>query len=194
MALNIRFFKGGATVSAGIFSLLFTGSPTQAVTINFAAVIASATCQISLNKSSLYLGSVPLKALSTGNVLALSQPVSLQIRRCEGVAGGGLKPRVKVSGEGFSAAGDNKWLFRSADSQAKGIGILLMQGEKPPGYEQAEVKHGDYLTVGSANVVPIDTDIPLYVGVSCGANAACRANTIKPGRLTARIIFDFTYL
>lgn len=173
MVLNISFPKFCA-----LAALLFTGPSAQAVKINFAAVIANATCQVSLNQSTLYLGSVPLKALTQGSVLALPQPVLLQVRRCEGVAGGDLKPRVKVSGEGFAAAG---------------IGILLMQGDKPPAYEQAEVKNGDYLTVGPANVLPVDTDVPLYVGVSCGASSACGASTLGPGRLTARIIFDFTY-
>lgn len=188
MVLNISFPKFCA-----LAALLFTGPSAQAVKINFAAVIANATCQVSLNQSTLYLGSVPLKALTQGSVIALPQPVLLQVRRCEGVAGGDLKPRVKVSGEGFAAAGDNKWLFRSSDSQAAGIGILLMQGDKPPAYEQAEVKNGDYLTVGPANVLPVDTDVPLYVGVSCGASSACGASTLRPGRLTARIVFDFTY-
>ncbi|MFI8415333.1 fimbrial protein [Serratia sp. NPDC078593] len=191
--MNIRCLKPRMLLPVAFSLCLLTLFPAHGVRINFAAVLTPATCELSLDKSSVYLGSVSLSALSVGNVVALPQPFTLQVRQCDGVVGGDLKPMVRVTGEGFAASGDNKWLFRSADSQAIGIGILLTQGDTPPEYGQKEVKNGDYLSVGPANVVPVDTDLPLYVGVSCGSNTACRSSAIKPGRLTARIIFDFTY-
>ncbi|WP_411753400.1 fimbrial protein [Serratia sp. (in: enterobacteria)] len=171
--------------------LIAQGSmPVQALTLNYSAQINQGTCQISLDKTQMHLGTVELSALR--GTLVAAQPFTLRVRACSGEYQPGLTPAIKVTGEGLSR--DGKWLFRSAaDSVAQGIGIMLIKSDTPPSYGQKPVANGDFLDLAAKNIIPADTDLNFFAGMACGSVADCQAASVKPGRVSARIVFDFVY-
>lgn len=189
--MNIRSLCEAAAsglLAAAICSTL----PANAVTLNFSANLLQASCDISLDKSAVFLGPVVLNLLNNGRAVENSQRVTLMLRNCNGDAGGALTPAIKVTGEGVSTL-DGKWLFRSSGSAGGGAGVLLTPGSNVPDYSQQEVKNGDYINVGAAGAVPAEQDLHFMVSASCGDAASCRQNPATEGQLNARILFDFTY-
>lgn len=159
----------------------------QAVIINFSAMLNPSTCTFSLDKGTLALGGIPRAALQPATLVA-AQPFTLQVRDCSG-SDASLTPVVSVSGDGVSQGG--KWLFRSSESTAAGVGIMLVKGDAPPNYNQTEVKNGDDLTLADKGVVPLDQNLMFYAGMTCGTATTCA--TAGAGSLTARILFTLAY-
>lgn len=186
MSLIAHYGKG--FFAAALIALVFR--PVQAITLNYSAQINQGTCQISLDKTALHLGTVELSALR--GTLVAAQPFTLLVRNCAGGFQPGLTPAIKVSGEGLTR--DGKWLFRSAaDSVAKGIGIMLIKSDTPPSYGQKPVANGDLLDLAAKDIMPADSDITFFAGMACGSVANCGAASVQPGRVSARIVFDFVY-
>lgn len=178
-----KWFFAAALISLGL-------RPVQAITLNYSAQINQGTCKISLDKTALHLGTVELSALR--GTLVAAQPFTLLVRDCAGEFQSGLTPAIKVTGEGFTR--DGKWLFRSAaDSVAQGIGIMLVKSDTPPSYVQKSVIHGDFLDLAAKDITPANTDLKFFAGMACGSVADCGAASVQPGRISARIVFDFVY-
>ncbi len=164
------------------------GQPVQAVTLNFSAILNPGTCTFSLDKSTLALDSVHLSQFAPATLQA-AQPFTLTVQDCSGTDAS-LAPVVNVSGDGITR--DSKWLFRSSDSSASGVGVMLVKTDVPPAYGSTEVKNGDNIPLAAAGVNPPDQNIRFYAGITCGS-LACTSDPITPGTLTARILFNLAY-
>jgi len=159
-----------------------------AVILNFGATIVQGTCSLSLDKSILPLGNVFQPDLKKG-LLLNAQPVKLLISKCSGIEGLTQQATVTVKGSGMTSGG--KWLFRSNGSAASGAGIMLIQQDTQPSASDTAVKSGDIFPLTAKGVIPGDTVLPFYAGVSCGGPAEC-AN-VGTGELTAHIVFSFAF-
>lgn len=162
-------------------------APVRAITLNFAATLNTATCTLSLNKSLLLLGTVAHSQL-TANSLVQAAPFILNVQACEGTSAN-QTPTITISGEGMLQGG--KWLFRSSDSVAAGMGVMLVKTDTPPNYNQAEIKNGDDIQLAEKGVNPLDQNITFYAGVTCGGSADC--TNLQPGVLNARVLFNLVY-
>ncbi|CAI1937498.1 fimbrial protein [Serratia fonticola] len=160
----------------------------QAVTLNFSASIVQGTCSLSLDKSVLPLGEISQSRLRSGALVNL-QPFTLTASNCSGATGGSQQPVIVVNGAGRTQ--DGKWLFRSDESDAGGAGVMLVQSATPPSYGDSAVKTGDVFPLAAAGQAPVDRELPFYAGISCGGSGGCA--TVKPGALTAHIVFQFAY-
>lgn len=160
----------------------------QAVTLNFSAVLNPGTCTFSLDKSTLALDSINLAQL-TPSTLQVAQPFTLIVKDCSGTDAI-LAPVIDISGDGLTQ--DGKWLFRSSDSTASGIGVMLVKTDVTPGYGDLEVKDGDNIPLAAAGVNPPDQNIKFYAGITCGS-LACASGSLSPGTLTARVLFNLAY-
>ncbi|KFK96915.1 MULTISPECIES: fimbrial protein [unclassified Serratia (in: enterobacteria)] len=160
----------------------------QAVTLNFSAVLNPGTCTFSLDKSTLALDSIHLSQL-TPSTLQVAQPFTLIVQDCRGTDAS-LAPVVNVSGDGITQ--DGRWLFRSSDSMASGMGVMLVKADVPPSYSATEVKDGDNIPLAAAGINPPDQNIKFYAGITCGS-LACASGSMRPGTLTARVLFNLAY-
>lgn len=165
------------------------GGPTsvQAVTLDFSAFLTDGTCALSLDKSTLSLGTIGKSQLRPSRLIA-PQRFTLFVRDCSGKTGDSLKPGVTITGSGV--AQDNKWLFRNSGSAA-GAGIVVIQSESVPGYDRLEVKHGAFLPLVLAEQIPVNQEFAFYAAASCGGNTGCAS--IGTGDVTASLMFTFAY-
>jgi len=172
-----------------IFILSGLLSPqTQAIDLNFSAVLTSGTCTFDLDKNTLQLGRIHLKEMAASTLKAV-QPFTLTVSRCTGSVPG-LIPVVYVSGEGINQAG--KWLFRSsAGSTATGMGVMLVKSDTPPDYSYQEVENDSTFKLAASGAVPTDQDLQFYAGLTCGNATTC--STATAGIVTARIIFKLDF-
>lgn len=155
------------------------------VTLNFSAVLTDATCSIGLDRSTLPLGEVSLRKLKTNSLISV-QPFTLYIHECSGVDA--RVPTIIISGAGELR--DNKWIFRNSNSSSS-AGIIVMQNDSLPNYNDVEVRDGTSLNLGGSGAQPIDQSINFYAGVSCGGVNSCRE--IKTGTISATLFFTFEY-
>ncbi|OMQ21890.1 fimbrial protein [Serratia oryzae] len=162
--------------------------PTQAVTLNFSAMLNPGTCTFSLDKSTLVLDSVHLSQL-TPSTLQAAQPFTLIVQDCSGTDAS-LTPVVNVSGDGITR--DSRWLFRSSDSIASGVGVMLVKTDVSPSYSDTEIKDGDNIPLAAMGANPSDQSIRFYAGLTCGS-LACTSGSLSAGTLTARILFNLAY-
>ncbi|WP_051916661.1 MULTISPECIES: fimbrial protein [unclassified Serratia (in: enterobacteria)] len=183
--MHLNGFSPNALI---LIALSLCSQAVHAVTLNFSASIVQSTCSLSLDKSVLPLGDVPQASLRSGALVNL-KPFSLRVDNCSGVAGGSQQLVILVVGAG--ATQDGKWLFRNSNSTAGGAGVMLVQGDTPPSYTATEVKPGDYFPLAGVGQVPVNQEFPFFAGVSCGGSTGCA--TIKPGALTANLMFMFAY-
>ncbi|MFC0228351.1 fimbrial protein [Serratia aquatilis] len=158
-----------------------------AVTINFSALLIRGTCSFSLDKSLLPLGYVARTQLKPATLIAV-QPFTLWVRDCN-LSIDGLLPVVSISGEGVLQGG--KWLFRSGDSAAKNVGVMLVKSDVPPSYSEPEVKSGDTFPLAARGVNPVDQPLRFYAGMTCGADDTCAEAGL--GLLTARVLFTLSF-
>ncbi len=167
-------------------ALLFSaGSRAANINIHFSGFISPGSCDVSLSRSSLDLGNVDMLSLKAGDVLANTTDFNVSVMNCYLSMATTFRPAVQIDGEGFDANG--KFLFRSRDSVSKGIGIQLNDSSGNP------LKAGEYIDLGGPGSVPGDSLLPFFVGVTCGSAADCAASNMTPGRLIARIVFNFRY-
>ncbi|WP_145558777.1 fimbrial protein [Yersinia mollaretii] len=162
-------------------------APAQAVTLNFAAVLNPGTCTLSLSQNILSLGSISQHQLIAGALLG-AKPFDLNVESCTG-SHASLTPKVNISGEGKTQGG--KWLFRSGDSVASGMGVMLVKTETPPNYSQTEVQNGDDISLAAQGSVSSNQRMTFYAGVTCGDGLEC--NSLQPGELNARVLFNLVY-
>lgn len=172
--------------------LLATGcggvsAPSQALMLNFSAVLTNGTCTLSLDKSTLSLGTIT-KSQLRANQLVAPQPFTLSVQNCTGEAGTGLKPVVTITGNGVTQ--DNKWLFRNAEA-ARGTGIVVIQSATVPQYSQSEIKNNTVLSLAGAGQIPANQTFIFYAGASCGGSSGC--TTVATGGVTANLMFTFAY-
>ncbi|WP_261459906.1 fimbrial protein [Serratia fonticola] len=163
----------------------FLSAPAQSVTLDFSAVLVEGTCTISLDKSTLDLGTITKSQLRAGQVVA-PQPFALTVQGCSG-GGPTLTPVVKVSGNGIYQ--DNKYLFRNAGS-ADGVGILLFISDTVPEYNDSSLIGSTHIQVGFKGTTP--AKLNFYAGISCGGAMGCA--TTGTGNVTANIMFTFAYI
>lgn len=155
-----------------------------ATMLNFSAILVNGTCTLSLNKSTLPLGEVPLSQLRPEKFIG-AQPFTLSVQNCtEGIRA----PSILVTGSGVNQ--DNKWLFRNSSS-AGGVGIMVIKSDTLPEYNQTEIQSGTMLPLATAGEIPIDQNFNFYAGVSCGGITGCSAT--GTGNVTASLMFIFTY-
>ena len=169
--------------NAGSASLLIcvVALPAQAAEIvGFRATIVPGTCEIKLDQEFLHLGSIQTSSLSSGAVAA-SNTFSLEVQNCSGTAPSGQKPVIQVTGNGDGNGG--KWLFRDADSDAQGVGVLLTQNMNT-------VRHNDKLQFQGLVPPATGAAMAFSAGVSCIDSAGCNPTT---GKLIARVTFNFLY-
>ncbi|SUB82575.1 Uncharacterised protein [Pragia fontium] len=186
MDLYKRFGKWCVSTCLILLSYGVGLTTAQAIILNYSASINQGTCQISLDKTALHLGTVEMSAMR-GSTLVSAQSFTLQIRSC-GDYQAGLTPAIKITGEGMTR--DGKWLFRSsADSVSQGFGIVLAKSDTIPLYNQASITNGDYLNLTATT----DTDVTFFAGIACGSATNCQDANMRPGRVSARIVFDFVY-
>lgn len=160
-------------------------APVPAVTINFSAVLTDGTCTLSLDKSTLPLGTLSQAQLRPGQ-LNVQQPFTLFVQDC--TSGGSLTPQVTITGNGVTQ--DNKWLFRNAGS-AEGVGIVVIQSATVPAYSQPEVKDGTIITLANVGQIPANQALTFYAGASCGGSTGCASTGM--GGVTASLMFTFAY-
>lgn len=158
----------------------------QAVTLNFSAFLTLGTCTFSLDKSTLKLGTISLRELQPSTIVA-AQPFTLHVQDCTGTDAS-LTPVVNITGEG--SIQDGRWLFRSPDSVATGMGVMLVKTTVPPAYSATEVRDGDDIVLAAMGNDPVNQDMTFYAGASCG-NTSCTA--LQTGSLTARVLFNLAY-
>lgn len=156
-----------------------------AVTINFSAILTDGTCTLSLDKSTLPLGSIALSQLRPAQLNA-QQPFTLFVQDC--TSGGSLTPQVTISGNGVTQ--DNKWLFRNAGSAA-GVGIVVIRSDTAPDYSAPEVKDGTSIALANAGQIPANQALTFYAGASCGGSTGCAST--GAGDVTASLMFTFAY-
>jgi type 1 fimbria pilin len=161
------------------------GTPTQAVTLNFSAVLTPGTCTFDLDKSTLSLGYISSKLMLPATLVA-AKPFTLKVSRCSGIDPA-LTPVVSVTGDGVDQGG--KWLFRDTSSTAAGTGVMLVKTSSPPDYSATETKNGDTFALAKRGENPVDQDMTFYAGLTCGVCASVAA-----GKVTARITFSLDYL
>lgn len=166
--------------------LLFTAeSKASNININFTGFISPGTCDVDVTPPSLDLGKVDMFALQSGDAMENPSTFSINLANCALVIPTILRPALQIDGEGFDAGGT--YLFRSSDSTSRGIGVTVLDGNGTP------LKAGDYLDFGNTGGLPNASQATYIVAVSCGPAVDCAANNISPGRLVARIMFNFRY-
>jgi type 1 fimbria pilin len=175
------------TGAALLAAAALTGTPAQAITLNFSAMLTSGTCTFDLDKSTLFLGHVSTTQMKPTTLLA-TQPFTLRVTRCIG-ADPTLTPVVSVTGTGMDQGG--KWVFRENSSVATGAGVMLVKTSTPPDYSAAETKDGDTFPLAPTGTVPGDQSHTFFAGLTCGSAATCGRTTV--GTLTARIVFSLDY-
>lgn len=172
--------------------MLFGGfnlnSNANTIRLDFSATIVQGTCSLNLDKSVLSLDQVSQSRLQS-NSLVNAQPFNVIASNCIGVAQANIQPVIFVTGVGGYQ--DGKWLFRSSDSDVGGAGVILVQSVTQPSYLDSEVKSGDAFPLAAVGQAPADMVLPFFAGVSCGGSTGCA--TVKPGLLTANIVFNFAY-
>lgn len=176
-----------SALAALIATSAVLSAPVQSVTLNFSAVLTDGTCTLSLDKSTLELGTITKSQLRAGQVVA-PQPFVLSVQGCNG-GGTSLTPTVTVTGNGIYQ--DNKHLFRNAGSAA-GTGILVFLSNSVPEYNDQELRVGTKIIVSPKGTVPADQEINFYAGVSCGGITGCDAT--GTGNVTANLMFSFSYM
>lgn len=159
----------------------------RAVTIDFSAMLMPGTCTLSLSQSTLPLGMIPQHQLTAGKLLNIT-PFTLNVVACSG-SDSSLTPMVNITGEGMFHGG--KWLFRSSDSVARGMGVMLTRTDSPPSFIQAEVKHDDDIPLAARGSTPRDQQMTFYAGVTCGNGSEC--TDLRAGELKARVLFNLVY-
>ncbi len=180
-----RYLKSILPVAfAGV---LVVSTQVRAVTLNFSATLTDGTCTLSLDKSTLSLGTVYLSQLRP-NSLAAPQPFVLSVQNCTGSGSSTLKPAVTVTGSGSFQ--DGKWLFRNTASTTN-AGVLVIQSVSVPDYSQPEVQNNGVISLGNLGDVPADQQLTFYAGASCGGSSGCAS--VTTGDLTATLMFTFAY-
>jgi type 1 fimbria pilin len=163
-----------------------SGGSALAVTLNFSAILMPGTCTFSLDKSTLPLGTASLRELQPASLVS-AQPFTLRVQDCSGTDLN-TTPVVNVSGDGVIQ--DGRWLFRSADSVAKGVGVMLVKTDMPPSYGTTEVKNNDDIVLAVKGVNPADQSLTFYAAMTCGSNGCAG---LQAGVLTARVMFTLAY-
>lgn len=176
-----------SSLAALIAASAFLSAPVQSVTLDFSAVLVQGTCTISLDKSTLDLGTITKSQLRAGQVVA-PQPFALTLQGCSG-GGPTLTPVVRVNGNEIFQ--DNKYLFRNAGS-AEGVGILLFISDTVPEYNDLSLMDGTHIQVGFTGTTPAYKKINFYAGASCGGTTGCA--TTGTGNVTANVMFSFVYM
>lgn len=159
----------------------------QAAIVDFSAQLTKGTCSLSLNKSTLALGTLPIGQFKPGQLLA-PQPFVLSVQNCSGESGGSLIPTVTLTGNGVMQ--DNKWLFRNSGS-ATGVGFMVFLGNRIPEYGNTEMQNGTYMQLGAAGEIPTDRKTTFYAAATCGAANFC--DSMGTGNVTANLLFSFEY-
>ncbi|HDR2399030.1 TPA: type 1 fimbrial protein [Enterobacter bugandensis] len=162
-------------------------SPVKAITLNFNAFLTDATCSLSLNKSSINLGTVKKNQLKPEQVVAL-QPFTLSVQQCANNPDSSLTPTIIVKGAGVLQ--DNKWIFRNSGSAA-GVGVLVFQSDSIPAYSADEIKDNSKIIAGNKGSNPSVNSLNFYAGLSCGGSAGCASSSA--GDVVASLIFTFAY-
>ena len=159
----------------------------QATQLNFSAVIAPATCTLSLSEEMINLGSLFAPSLQPATLVS-AKPFTLAVTNCRGTQTV-LTPVVSVTGDG--AMQDGRWLFRSEDSAANNVGVMLVNSSVLPTYSSSEVKNGDTLPLATQAGLPTNQNLSFYAGATCGNAAGC--TNVGVGTIVARIIFSLDY-
>ncbi|HDS5326014.1 fimbrial protein [Klebsiella aerogenes] len=186
-----RICDGVIIVIFGLIILSISKSFATNININFHGFIKPGSCDVDLDKPSLNLGDADYFTLKTGNILLNPTQFNVNISKCFLAKNTILRPAIQIDGEGFNAS--DKFIFSSNDSSAKGIGVILYQGNSVPEYYDTSLKSGDYIDLGGTGAIPEDSIIPFYVGVSCGSVTDCSSINVTPGKMVARIIFNYRY-
>ncbi|HBT2490136.1 TPA: type 1 fimbrial protein [Klebsiella aerogenes] len=186
-----RFCNGLIIILFGLMFSYISISFAANININFKGFIRPGSCDVDLDQSSLNLGDADYFTLKVGNVLLNPTKFNVNISNCYLVKNTILRPAIQIGGEGFNA--DGKFIFSSRDSTANGIGVLLYKGVDSPSYSDPSIKAGDYIDLGGSGAIPEDSIIPFYVGVTCGSVTDCASTNVVPGKMIARIIFNYRY-
>ncbi|RSV97762.1 type 1 fimbrial protein [Klebsiella aerogenes] len=186
-----RICDGVKIVIFGLIILNISKSFATNININFHGFIKPGSCDVDLDKPSLNLGDADYFTLKTGNTLLNPTQFNVNVSKCFLAKKTILRPAIQIDGEGFNAS--DKFIFSSNDSSAKGVGVILYQGNSLPKYYDASLKSGDYIDLGGTGATPEDSIIPFYVGVSCGSVTDCSSTNVTPGKMVARIIFNYRY-
>ena len=188
LSVKICLKKKAVQLLLPLFFVLCGAHSAHAVTINFSAVLASGTCTLNLDKSSLYLGA-EVRQNFKPNTLSNTSLFRLFISDCQDTDPT-LRPAIQISGEGVMQAG--RWLFHSQESTAENVGVMLFQQANAPSYNDAEVKNGDVITIADKGVNPQDQSMTFQAGMTCGDGQNC--GRISAGKIKARILFSIYYL
>ncbi|HGL3854574.1 TPA: fimbrial protein [Klebsiella aerogenes] len=186
-----RLCNGLIFLTFGLIVIYISNSYATNININFQGFIKPGTCDVDLDQPSLNLGDADYFTLKTGNILLNPSKFNVNISNCYLSKATVLRPAIQIEGEGFIAS--DKYIFSSNDSSAKGIGVLLYKSSDTPNYSDTSLKNGDYIDLGGSGSIPEDLTIPFYVGVSCGSVTDCSSTTVGPGKMVARIIFNYRY-
>ena len=186
MRLPITYPKALANVVLpGLLSLWIPA--TQAVQLNFSAVLSPSTCTFSLSEGTVSLGDLSVSSLQPATLVG-ARPFTLRVTNCSGIEET-LTPVVNITGDGITQ--DGRWLFRSADSVASNVGVMLVNSSVMPDYSRPEVKNGDNLPLTAQAGRPTDQNIAFYAGATCGGASGC-AN-VGMGTILARVTFSLDY-
>lgn len=183
----LNVFKKKSIYILFFASLNFYMPAALAITLNFSAILAEATCTISLDKNVLSLGDISQSQLKANKIVA-AQPFQLNIQNCISISGSAAYS-ILVSGSGSLV--DGKWLFRNSDEIGHGTGIMLVQSNTVPDYLNSEIRDGSAISIGGAGITPTDQSLKFYAGVSCGSDNGCA--TMTPGKVSATVMFDLVY-
>lgn len=154
--------------------------------LKFDAYLVNGSCDFSLDKSRLNLGTT-LSSELRGATLVNPQPFELEIKNC--TVTGASNPIVKVSGEGQRL---DKWVFRNSSSTAENIGVMLVNGSSPPTYASNAVAADDSFALSEKGGSIEDQKLSFWAGLTCGDASQC--SSAKGGMVMANITFTLDFL
>lgn len=178
---SVRRRLSGAALCLGLLTL---AARAQAVDITFSATFQNPTCEVSV-PSTLDFGTLVSSDITQGISLANPLALDVTLSKCAGFIGTAQKPGIKVTGTGFSTAGD--YLFRQSTSASTNYGVRLTTST-------GTVLANNTFVPSALTPATFDggsETIPLKASVSCGSK--CSDVGTRAGTLSAVVTFAFVW-
>lgn len=193
---KFRQWQPAVCITGLLLTMLFTMpryslASSDSAVINFSAVFAGGSCDISTSVSEIVFGGGEL--IAPADIVSSPPQVvfDLTFANCTGQ---GLAPKIKVTGESTTLFGPP--LFRSPmpQSASDGYGILLSTNGNSTFSANANL--ADTKTITATNwdtnkpLSELDTTLPVTATLTCGT---CDYAGRRSGDLISSVTFDFIY-
>lgn len=184
--------RSGLLLVLSLLSSLYAYADISTTTITFNVDFVSPTCELSLNTTSINLGTVAMDQLTNAGKTGLNpQNFTLSFKNCKG-AGGTPKVVVTAAGNNGSFISDNTYLFRSNVSATTSSGFGVRLDVKNIDSTTTSLAHNSKIAIGTAaDNIATTTPKPLTftASLSCGD---C-TQVINYGDLEASVNLAFLY-